>query len=179
MEFKSIVIKAMFFITMIFSLFSFGDNQSLNSFISQIALSIMIINMLIVVDNINGMVIKESDESRQYFKQYENDYSISDIERKEYIKNEIVNDKINRFFELTVNRFLSSVMVVIIVATITLVVFHINLIESVRGLNNFITIFSCSILIFDINYKEKMSKKVIKWAYNYFENRVSDEELED
>ena len=104
---------------------------------------------------------------KQYFKQYENDKSITEEERKPYINKEIIYDNIREKCEVKNTRILSTICVVNIVIELLCICFKENLYSLLKYSNfNTMSIFSLTILIIDMCYKEKISNKILQIYYN-------------
>ena len=167
MQLESIIYKAIFIFTIIMASISiFIKTESINELINISTIPMFMFNILLIINSINEVIRKIAEERKQYFKQFENDFSISKKDRLNKINDEIIYDEIRNLSEEQINRFLSTILVIIIVIEIVFICFKENFYEILRVYNfNVISLLSTSILIIDIYYKEKIATKIIEKIY--------------
>ena len=124
MEFKSIFFKVLLFLSIILAILCCINNSVINNLNKITVVPLFIINILIVINSINTLIIDITSENKQYYKGFENDNTISKEEQKEKIKKEIIYDKICHLFEININRFISSIMVIVLVVLFFLMIFN-------------------------------------------------------
>lgn len=171
MEFKSIFFKVLLFLSIILAILCCINNSVINNLTKITVVPLFIINILIVINSINTLIIDITSEKRQYYKDFENDNTISKEEQKAKIKKEIIYDRICHLFEININRFISSIMVINLVILFLLMIFHNQIYNKIYDFSDIIAILSCTLLIIDVNYKDKIAKKIIDKLYKY-ENKV-------
>lgn len=170
MELKSIIYKATFIFTIILAVLSIFQIwikiESIDKIINVSIFPLFIFNILLIVNNINETICNKAEERKQYFKQFENDFSIAENERLNKIKDEIIYDEIRELCEKKIRRLISTICVANIVLQILLICFKDYFYNILRFCNfNFISILSTSILIIDIYYKEKISIRILQEIY--------------
>lgn len=177
MEVKSIFYKVLFYLSIILAILCCINNSAIENLTRITVVPLFIINILIVINSINTLIIDITSEKRQYYKEFENDETISKEEQKGKIKQEIVYDKICHLFEININRFISSIMVIVLVILFLLMIFHNQIYNGISNFDNIIAVLSCTLLIIDVNYKEKIAKRIIGIFYKYENKRYKDEEI--
>ena len=166
MNFSSIICKSLFILTILLSIISIFNIEVIDNIISISIIPIFIVNILVILNNINITIQDKTNNQKQYHKTFENNNTISKEEKQEHIKDEIIHDKINCFFEIKFARILSWVWVVLIVSYLIMIILNNYLFPFISKCNfNVITILSSSLLILDVYYKEKIANKIIKILY--------------
>ncbi len=172
MEFKSIMNKSIFIVTLILTIICWINNNVIESFVTTCIIPIFLINVLLIMNSINSIIIEKTSEKRSVYKKYENDDTIDNIERDNYIKKEEIYDKINRFFELKINRIMSWFMVLILIVFFIMVIFNQNIYKVISNFKyNSISMLSCVLLIVDTVYKEKIADYIINIIYKNIEKK--------
>ena len=119
MEIGSIINKALFIFTIvlaIFSIFGFWINiDTINQLLVISTVPIFVFNVLFIMNSINKSIRDKAEDQKQYFKQFENDDSITEEERNSYVNKEIIYDNIREKCEVKNNRTLSTICVINIV----------------------------------------------------------------
>lgn len=177
MEFKSIFFKVLLFFSIILAILCCINNSVINVLTKITTVPLFIINILIVINSINTLIIDITSKKSQYYKDFENVNTISKEEQKEKIKKEIIYNKICHLFEINVNRFISSIMVIILAVLFLLMIFHNQIYNKINDFSDIIAVLSCTLLIIDVNYKEKIAKKIIDKFYKYENKRYKDDEI--
>ena len=172
MEFKSIMNKSIFIVTLILTIICWINNNVIESFVTTCIIPIFLINVLLIMNSINSIIIEKTSEKRSVYKKYENDDTIDNIERDNYIKKEEIYDKINCFFELKINRIMSWFMVLILIVFFIMVIFNQNIYKVISNFKyNSISMLSCVLLIVDTVYKEKIADYIINIIYKNIEKK--------
>lgn len=167
MNFSSIICKSLFILTILLSVISICNIEIIDNIISISIIPIFIVNILVVLNSISITIQEKTNDRKQYNKTFENDNTISEEKKQEYIKDEIIYDEINCFFEIKFARILSWIWVILIVSYLIMIILNNYLSPFVSKCNfNVITVLSSSLLILDAYYKEKISNKIIKVLYN-------------
>ena len=177
MEFKSIFFKVLLFLSIILAILCCINNSVINNITKITVVPLFIINILIVVNSINTIIIDITSEKMQYYKNFENDNTISKEEQKAKIKKEIIYGRICHLFEKNINRFISSIMVSTLVILFLLMIFHNQIYNKISDFGDIIAVLSCTLLIIDVNYKEKIAKKIIDKFYKCENKRHKDDKI--
>lgn len=166
MNFNSIMYKALFIFTILLSIISIFKIEIIDNIINISIIPIFTANILVILNSISTIIQNGTSDLKQYNKNFENDNTISEVEKREYIRDEIIYDEINHFFEIKFARFLSWVWVVLIISYFIMILLKDYLYPFVSRCNfNPITVLSSSLLILDVYYKDKISNKIIKILY--------------
>ncbi len=166
MNLNSIIYKTLFIFTILLSIISIFKIEIIDNIINISIIPIFLINILVILNSISTIIQNKTSDLKQYNKNFENDNIISKEEKREHIRDEIIYDEINYFFEIKFARFLSWILVILIVSYFIIILLKDYLYPFVSEYNfNTITALSSSLLILDIYYKDKISNKIIKILY--------------
>lgn len=171
MEIESIIYKALFIFTVVLAIFSiiglWINIDTINQLLVISTVPIFVFNILFIMNSINKGIRDKAEDKKQYFKQFENDDSITEEERNSYINKENIYDNIREKCEVKNARILSTICVVDIVIELLCICFKENIYNVLKFINfNTMSIFSLTILITDMCYKEKISNRILQAYYN-------------
>ena len=176
MDIKSIIYKATFIFTItlaIISIVGLGIKiEAIDQFLNVSTIPIFLFNILIIINSINETIGKKAEDKKQYYKQFENNYQIKEEERIKLVNNEVIYGDICELSDIKIKRILSTVCVAVIVAEFLLICFKEYCNEIFKNFNfNVVSIFSLSVLIIDIYYKDKIANKILNKMYIYKNNK--------
>ena len=148
MEIGSIIYKALFIFTIVLAVFSIIgiciNIDAINQLLVISTVPIFVFNVLFIMNSINKSIRDKAEDQKQYFKQFENDDSITEEERNSCVNKEIIYDNIREKCELQNARILSTICVADIVIELLCICFKENIYNVLKFINfNTMSIFSC------------------------------------
>lgn len=88
-------------------LFSLINNKTIDMIVDISTIPVFIANIIILMNSISTEIQEKTNEIKQYHKDFENDETITKVEKENHIREEIIYDKINYFFKIKFTRILS------------------------------------------------------------------------